>query len=190
MSASHRSLRLRPDTQRWLAELTKDLPPDLLDPRELEDPPGDLPEDPFRKRVQGVSQPQYDLDNTVDTPFSAADTGVLDAATEEQPPSPRRLQKPRQRSRAPVRARESNAAAKSNESDGFEEPSGYFARYDDFDELKSNEMPAQTGEWADGEPVRSQQENHRLRLLKKSASERLRRARLKRAARAYAELRF
>ncbi len=139
MSASSRSARLRPDTERWLQELTKDLPPDLIDPRELED----LPEDPFKKRLQGVSQPHNDLDNTVDTPFSSGDAALLDAATEEQPPTPRAQRKPRRRPRASAGKRSAR---------GFDEPSGYSAQYDDFDDLKSDEMPPQTGEWGRGYP--------------------------------------
>ena len=190
MNASSQTARLRPNTERWLQELTKDLPPDLIDPRELEDPPKDLPKDPFRKRVQSISQPQYDLDNTVDTPLSPVDADFLDGATEEQPPLPRAWRKSKRRPSALARAPKSNAAAKSNESDGFDEPSGYFVKYDELDDLKSDEIPPQAGKWTDGESLRSPQENHRLRLLKKAASERLRRARIKKAAQAYTELRF
>ena len=163
----------------------------MIDPRELEDPPKDLPKDPFRKRVQGISQPQYDLDNTVDTPLSPVDADFLDGATEEQPPLPRALRKSKRRpTRRTARAQKSNAAAKSNESDGFDEPSGYFAQYDELDDLKSDEIPPQAGKWTDGESLRSPEEERRLRLLKKAASERLRRARIKKAAQAYTELRF
>ena len=70
------------------------------------------------------------------------------------------------------------------------EPRGYAAQYDDFGDLKSDELPPQTGAWEDAEALRSPEEERRLRLLKKSAAERLRRARLKRAAQAYTELRF
>ena len=80
----------------------------------------------------------------MDTPLSPADAKFLDGATEEQPPSPRRLQKPR----APARASQGDAGKTS----AFDEPRGYFARYDDFDDLKSDEMPPQTGKWGRGAP--------------------------------------
>lgn len=186
MSASSRTPRLQPDTERWLQELTKDLPPDLIDPRELEEPP----EDPFKKQLRDVSRPSdEDLGGAVDTPFSADDADLLDAATDEQPPTPPVRRKPRARERVP----RSSATAKpkeSNESDGFGEPSGYFARYDDFDDLESDEMPPQTGAWKNN--VRyGEEEKRRVRLLQKAASERLRRARMKeKTARMYTDLRF
>lgn len=144
MSATSRTARLSPGTERWLQELTQDLPPDLIDPRELED----LPEDSFRKQAKGVSEPENDLEGAVDTPFSAGDADLLDAATEEQPPTPPAQQKPRRRPRAPARARKRPART----TPVFDEPGGYFARYDDFDDLKSDDMPPQTGEWGRGAP--------------------------------------
>jgi hypothetical protein len=148
MSATSRSATLSPGTERWLQELTKDLPPDLIDPRELED----LPEDPFKKQLQSVTEPKNDLDNEMDTPLSSADADLLDAATEEQPPTPRALQKskrrPKRRSKRRPRARKRAARAKPV----FDEPGGYSAQYDEFDDLKSDEIPPQTGKWGRGDP--------------------------------------
>jgi len=143
MSATSRTARLSPGTERWLQELTKDLPPDLIDPRELED----LPEDPFRKQAKGVSEPENDPEGVVDTPFSAGDADLLDAATEEQPPTPPAQQKPRRRPKAPARTRKRAARAEPV----FDEPGGYSAQYDDFDDLNSDDMPSQTGEWRRGD---------------------------------------
>ena len=70
-------------------------------------------------------------------------------------------------------------------------PRGYAASYDNFGELKSDELPPQTGEWennVDKVPY-SEEEKRRVRLLKKAASERLRRARMKKK-KAQMELRF
>lgn len=145
MSASSRSARLRPDTERWLQELTKDLPPDLIDPRELED----VPEDPFKKRLQTVFQPRNDLDDAVGTPLSSADADLLDAATEEQPPTPRAQ---RRKSRQPARTRARTPKRRARTEPAFDDPDGYSAQYDDFDDLKSDEMPPQTGEWGRGDP--------------------------------------
>ena len=97
MSTSSRSARLRPDTERWLQELTKDLPPDLIDPRELED----VPEDPFKKRLQTVLKAEDNLDDDMDTPLSSADADLLDAATEEQPPTPRKAAEVKRASEGP-----------------------------------------------------------------------------------------
>ena len=145
MSASSRSARLRPDTERWLEELTKDLPPDLIDPRELED----VPEDPFKKRLQTVFKAEDDLDDDMDTPLSSADADLLDAATEEQPPTPRAK---RRKLTRPARARARTPKRRARTEPAFDEPDGYFAQYDDFDDLKSDEMPPQTGDWGRGEP--------------------------------------
>jgi hypothetical protein len=72
----------------------------------------------------------------------------------------------------------------------FDEPRGYSAQYDDFDDLKFDEIPPQTGEWKNN--VRhSEEDKRRVRLLQKAASERLRRARMKeKTARMYTDLRF
>lgn len=190
MSATSRSAKLSLGTERWLQELTNDLPPDLIDPRKLED----LPEDPFKKQLQGVVEPKNDLDDNLATPLSSADADLLDAATEEQPPTPRALQKsrrrfkrrPRQRPRAPAQTRKRAVRTKPV----FDEPGGYSAQYDDFDDLKFDEIPPQTGEWKNN--VRhSEEDKRRVRLLQKAASERLRRARMKeKTARMYTDLRF
>lgn len=107
---------------------------------------------------------------------------------------PRKSRKPRAPRQEEISTKEAWAGRKTPRKiaapDKFLEPRGYSAQYDDFDDFKSDEMPSQTGVWEDVEALRSTEEKRRLRLLNKAASERLRRANMKRPAQAYTELRF
>ena len=209
--------RLSAGTEQWLVELTGEVPDDLLDPKELEKSetpravPSD-PSDPFLEKLEDIyfnlrqDRPD-DLDNDVNVPFSARDAELLQSVTEQQSPKPSKRPKQAKRPKQPKRSRVTRSPGASAAREPARvgagagagagagrlswEPRGYAASYDDFSELESDESAPQTGEWENNvdKVLYSAEEKRRVRLLKKAALERLRRARMKKK-KAQMELRF
>ena len=218
MSATPRFSSLSPESERWLHELSEGLPDefkDLQNPDALQEQQEEQQEesvdqdvDPFLAKLKHIHKPD-NLEDDIDTPFSEDDANFVERATEEQTPPaqassevfarPKRSKRTSASTPATKRIRKSHPGvseirrAPQDVADSREredDPYGYATLYDDFDALKSDDLPPQTGEWAEGEALRSPEEKRGLRLLKKSALERLRRARAKRAKQLYTELRF
>lgn len=176
------SVRLDPETARWLYDLTQDLPDDLIDPKELDGRREDKSstEEPVNPFMEDVRRLMHANDNVkwgdgvkVDLPLTSEEADIVDRATAELPAPRRKMKKaastPTSRVQKRMR-RELDNPLKN-------EPAGYEADYSFADEWPSDRsLPEQTGRSLD-KIVRSKEEKIVMRRMLNAARQRRRRDR-------------
>lgn len=176
------SVRLDPETARWLYDLTQDLPDDLIDPKELDGrqevkSSTEQPVDPFMEDVRRL---MHANDNVkwgdgvkVDLPLTSEEADIVDRATAEMPAPRRKMKKA-----APTITSRLQKRRKRELGDTlYEEPAGYQADYSFADEWPSDRsLPKQTGRFSD-KPTRTEKEKLLMRRMLNAARQQRRRDR-------------
>lgn len=176
------SVRLDPETARWLYDLTQDLPDDLIDPKELDGrrevkSSTEQPVDPFMEDVRRLMHANDNVKRgdgvKVDLPLTSEEADIVDKATAEMPAPRRKMKKAASTPTSRLqkrRRRELDDAL-------YEEPAGYETDFSFADEWPSDRsLPEQTGRFLD-KPTRTEKEKLLMRRMLNAARQQRRRDR-------------